>query len=87
LEARSEGEAYCSVHVRFSEGLFAAWLLESGKAKYDADFDGKQRAVRLYRLGCAPNVLDCARLEAYAEAFVRTLAAAGIDAYSESRLD
>jgi hypothetical protein len=89
LEVCLEGPGWCSVHVRFPEGLFAAWLVKTGNAKYNADFDGKQRAVRLYLVEkkIEEDVHDCDRLEAYAEAFVRALAVAGIDAYVESNLD
>jgi hypothetical protein len=67
-------------HVRIPDGLFSAWLVKTGKAKYDADFDGMQRAVRIYRL---VDTRDRARSKAYAKAFVRALVAAGIDAYDE----
>ena len=45
-----ESPAWCFVHVRIPDGLFAPWLVKTGKAKVDADFDGKQAAVRVYRL-------------------------------------
>jgi hypothetical protein len=81
----AEGNGFCFVLIRFPDGLFARWLVKTGKAKVDADFDGKQAAVRIHI--ARRDIRDCARLEAYAEAFVRVLVAAGIDAYDESKID
>ena len=87
MHACAESLGWCFVHVRIPDGLFASWLVQTGKAKVDADFDGKQAAVRVYGLGRSEDTRDCARLEAYAKAFARVLIEAGVDAYDESRLD
>ena len=85
MHATKESPAWCFAHVRISDGLFASWLMKTGKAKYSDDFDGNQGAVRVFI--SFRDIHDCDRLDAYARAFARVLIAAGIDAYDESRLD
>ena len=58
-----EGGGCCFVHVRIPDGLFASWLVKTGKAEVAADFDGMQAAVRVF-IG-EKGVGDCGdRLEA-----------------------
>jgi hypothetical protein len=78
MRATKESPGWCIVHVRIPDGLFAFWLVKTGKAKYSG-------GVRVF-ISCQ-DIYDCNRQEAYAEAFMRVLIAAGIDAHVESRLD
>jgi hypothetical protein len=48
MHAAKESPGWCSVHVRIPDGLFASWLMKTGKAKYSADFSGNQGAVRVF---------------------------------------
>lgn len=74
MASTTESKFWCMVHVRIPDGLFASWLVKTGKGTVDADFDGKQRAVRIYSLVPGADVIhDCARKEAYAKAFARVL--------------
>jgi hypothetical protein len=85
MSTAKEGGGYCFVHVRIADGLFASWLVKTGKAKVSADMGGNQAAVRVFI--AKRDVGDCNRLEAYAKAFTMVLIKSGIDAYDESRLD
>jgi hypothetical protein len=71
MHAAKESPSWCFVNVRISDGLFAHWLVKMGKARYSADFNGNQGAVRVFVSVIFKDVHDCGRQEARA-AFLET---------------